>query len=69
MNTAIISSKFQMAFPKSIREPMGLYSGQSVRLIPHGRIIEIVPIEPMENLAGILKGMDTRIVREKDREL
>lgn len=67
MSVATISSKYQMAIPKSIRDLVGLQVGQKVRIIPHGKSFEVVPVEPMINLQGLLKGMNPDFEREEDR--
>lgn len=67
MNTVIVSSKFQVVIPKDIRENIGLKAGTSLEIINYGKRIELIPIQPMKNLKGIFKGIDTKIEREEDR--
>lgn len=67
MSTATISSKFQIVIPKEIRETMHLKTGMKIAMIPYGDRIEFIPLRPLQELKGFLKGMDTTIEREKDR--
>jgi len=67
MNTVTVSSKYQVVIPKEIRDKVGLKSGTVLEVITYGNRIEFIPIQPMKNLKGIFKGMDTDIEREDDR--
>lgn len=69
MTTATISPKFQVVIPKEIRESMKLSAGMKVEFIPYDGRIELIPLRPIEELEGYLKGIDTTIIREKDRIL
>lgn len=67
MDTVTISPKFQVVLPRSVREPMGLKPGGKMRVIRLGDRIELVPARRASELRGALKGMDTTIVRDRDR--
>ncbi len=67
MSTVTLSSKFQIVIPISIRKTMKLNSGIKIEIIPYENRIELIPLEPISNLRGALKGMSTSIIREKDR--
>ncbi|MDE0155999.1 MAG: AbrB/MazE/SpoVT family DNA-binding domain-containing protein [Gammaproteobacteria bacterium] len=67
MTTVTVSPKYQVVIPKEIREASGIVSGQKVQLISYRNRIQLIPIEPMENLRGFLKGIDTNVERDKDR--
>lgn len=67
MTTVTVSSKYQVVIPKDIRESMGIVSGQKVQILSFRNRIELIPLRPMSDLRGSLKGIDTRVVREKDR--
>ena len=68
MESATVSTKFQVVIPKKVREALGIKPGQKVQVIPYEGRIEIIPLEPMKNSRGFLIGIDTRIEREEDRE-
>jgi AbrB family looped-hinge helix DNA binding protein len=67
MGTVTISPKFQVVIPKAIREELSLSPGQKVQAIVYGERIELIPLRPMEEMRGFLKGIDTTIQREADR--
>ncbi|MFP3042558.1 AbrB/MazE/SpoVT family DNA-binding domain-containing protein [Treponema primitia] len=67
MNTVTLSSKFQVVIPKAIRESIGLKAGTSFEIISYGGKIEMIPLQPIEQLEGIFKGIDTVIERDNDR--
>jgi AbrB family looped-hinge helix DNA binding protein len=67
MGTITISPKFQVVIPKAIREELGLLPGQKVQAIAYGERIELIPIRPIREMRGFLKGIDTAVDRESDR--
>ncbi len=67
MATVTISPKFQVVIPKDCRDSLGLKPGQKVEAIAYGGRIQLVPVEPLEELRGFLAGIDTRVEREDDR--
>jgi AbrB family looped-hinge helix DNA binding protein len=67
METVTLSPKFQVVIPKRIRESLGLTSGQKIQVIAHGERIELIPLRPLREMRGFLKGIDTNVVRESDR--
>ena len=67
MRTVTVSPNFQIVIPKEIREQLGLTPGQKVHAIVYEGRIELVPVRPIKQLRGFLKGIDTRVEREADR--
>ena len=67
MTSVTVSPKYQIVIPKEIRESMGIVSGQKVQIMSYQGRIEVVPLKPMEEMRGFLKGIDTTVLREKDR--
>ncbi|HNO74728.1 MAG TPA: AbrB/MazE/SpoVT family DNA-binding domain-containing protein [Nitrosomonas mobilis] len=67
MTTVTVSPKYQIVIPKEIRESMGIVSGQKVQITSYQGRIEVVPLKPMGEMRGFLKGIDTTVPREKDR--
>jgi len=67
MATVTISPKFQVVIPKDIRERMKLKPGQKVTVFLFENRIELVPVRPIREMRGFLKGIDTTVPREKDR--
>ncbi|MBU1151797.1 AbrB/MazE/SpoVT family DNA-binding domain-containing protein [Patescibacteria group bacterium] len=67
MTTITISPKFQIVIPKEIRDNMSLNSGMKLEIVPYKNRIELIPLKSIKSLRGSLKGIDTTIMREKDR--
>jgi len=67
MTTVTVSPKYQIVIPKDIRESMGIVSGQKVQMMSYQGRIEMIPLKPMQEMKGFLKGIDTTVVREEDR--
>ncbi len=67
METVTISPKFQVVIPKGIRERLNLRPGQKIQAIVYEDRIELVPVRPIQQMRGFLKGIDTTVPREGDR--
>ena len=67
MTAVTVSPKFQVVIPKEIRESMGIVSGQKIQMLIYGDRIELVPVKPMKELKGFLKGIDSIVKRDVDR--
>lgn len=66
MQTVTISPKYQIAIPKQIREKHHIKPGERLILMSIGDRIEMVPERKIEDLKGVLAGMDTDPGREKE---
>jgi AbrB family looped-hinge helix DNA binding protein len=67
MTAVKVSPKFQVVIPKDAREQLGLKAGQELQVLVYEGRIELIPVEPLENLRGFLKGIDTTVERDPDR--
>lgn len=67
MNTVTISSKYQVVIPKKIRAHLDLKPGQKVQVISYKGRVELIPQQPLEQMQGFLKGIETTVDRDKDR--
>ncbi len=67
MGTVTISPKFQVVIPKAIRQKLGLSPGQKIQAIVYDDRIELIPLRPIKEMRGFLKGIDTTVKREADR--
>ena len=69
MQTATISSKYQILVPKKIREQLHIKPGQQFIFVVKGDCLELIPKKEIKELRGILAGANTRHIRDrKDRE-
>lgn len=67
MGTVTISPKYQVVIPRLIREKLSLSPGQKIQAIAYGNRIELIPLRPIKEMRGFLKGIDTKVEREADR--
>ncbi|MBZ5551734.1 MAG: AbrB/MazE/SpoVT family DNA-binding domain-containing protein [Acidobacteriia bacterium] len=67
MGTVTISPKFQVVIPRLIREQLSLSPGQKIQAIAYGNRIELIPLRPIKEMRGFLKGIDAKVEREADR--
>jgi AbrB family looped-hinge helix DNA binding protein len=67
METVTVSPKYQVVIPSTVRKSLGIRPGQKVQVILYDNRIEVIPIRPVEETRGFLKGIDTTIEREPDR--
>lgn len=67
MTAVTVSPKYQVVIPKEVRESMGIYSGQKIKVFIYQNRIELIPLKPMKKMKGFLKGINTEVSRDKDR--
>jgi AbrB family looped-hinge helix DNA binding protein len=67
MAVVTVSPKFQVVIPQAIRQALGLEPGQKVQALQYLDRIEFIPVRPLKGMRGFLKGIDTRVPRDRDR--
>lgn len=67
MAVVTVSPKFQVVIPQRIREALGLKPGQKVEALQYMDRIEFIPVRPLKAMRGFLKGIDTSVIRDRDR--
>jgi len=67
MKTVTISPKYQVVIPRDVRETLSIKPGEKMQVINYANRIELVPVKKIKAMRGFLKGIDTTVVREKDR--
>ncbi len=67
METVTVSPKYQVVIPSQVRKVLGVEPGQKIQVLLYDNRIEMIPIRPVEQARGFLKGIDTSIDREDDR--
>ena len=66
MDTVTLSPKFQIVIPKRVRERIGLRPGEKLQVISFDDRIELIPVRPMSEMKGFLKGLDPTFKRDKE---
>jgi AbrB family looped-hinge helix DNA binding protein len=67
MQTVIVSPKYQIVIPKTVRKALNLRPGQRLQVVEHEGRIEFIPERNLEELRGFLKGINTEFKRDGDR--
>jgi AbrB family looped-hinge helix DNA binding protein len=67
MQSVILSPKYQVVIPKTVRKTLNLRPGQKMRVMEYAGRIELIPERDIKELRGFLKGINTKFNREKDR--
>ncbi len=67
MDTATVSPKYQVVIPARVRRALGIRPGQKVQVIPYNGRIELIPLKPIQQARGFLKGINSVVEREPNR--
>ncbi len=67
MEVVTVSPKYQVVIPKRVRNALKIMPGQKVRVVMYENRIQMIPILPMREIRGFVKGIDTTVERESDR--
>lgn len=67
MDTVLVSQKYQVVIPRSIREALGIEPGQRLQAFLYGDRVELIPVRPLAQARGFLSGLDSHVEREGDR--
>ena len=65
MDSATVSSKYSIVIPKNVRERIALKPGQEVFIMEKDGVIHLIPLKPIQEMKGSLKGLDTSHIREE----
>lgn len=65
MEAVTISSKYQVVIPREVREQFNLKPGQKLMFIPYNGTLRVVVIPPIKQARGMLKGINTKNIREE----
>lgn len=68
-DTITISSRYQIVIPKSVREQARWKPGDKLVPLVKGRQVTLVPLRPLKELRGFIKGAKIGEVREHEDRL
>jgi AbrB family looped-hinge helix DNA binding protein len=72
MTAVTVSSKYQIAIPKEIRNLLGIKSGNRLQIIPEEQGFRLVKEPQIDEIKGLLRGIpvvDSAIRDERDRKV
>ena len=67
MTTVTVSTKYQVVIPEDVRKSMGVRPGEKFQVVNYDGRVQLIPLRKMRDMKGLLRGMDTSVVREVDR--
>ena len=68
MENVRVSKKYQVVIPEKLRSEAGIKPGDKMVAIVKNGILQYVPVRPLRATKGIIKGLDTKHLRdERDR--
>ena len=67
MTTVTVSTKYQVVIPEDVRKSMGVRPGEKFQVVNYDGRVQLIPMRKMRDMKGLLRGMDTSVVREADR--
>lgn len=68
MNSVTVSPKYQVVIPLAIREKIGVKPGQKMQVIAFDNKVILIPVRPIREARGSLKGINTDVQREEEDE-
>lgn len=68
MAIVTVSSEQELIIPKEVLAQLRIGPGQRFTVIPRGDQLILVPVRPIEEARGSLRGMDTDGIREEEDE-
>ena len=68
MEYVTVSTKYQVVIPLKIRKLLGVKVGQKMHVIAYDNRVVLIPVRPIQEARGSLKGMNTDGLREDDDE-
>jgi len=66
MDAVTISPKYQIVIPLKVREKMRVKPGQKMHVIAYDNMVVFIPVRPIQQARGSLKGIDTSIERDEE---
>ncbi len=68
MESVKVSKKYQVVIPQKLRLEAGIKPGDTMVAIVKNGILQYVPVHSLKETKGMIKGLDTRRLRdERDR--
>ena len=69
MQEVTVSTKFQVVIPKTIRKYLNIQPGQKMQVIAYNDRVVFVPVKPIQEARGSLKGIHTDVPRDEEERV
>ena len=67
MTIVTVSARYQVVIPRDVRERLKLQPGQKMEALPFSGRVELIPLGPIEDARGFVRGIDCSVPRDEDR--
>ena len=65
MEAVKVSKKYKVVIPEKLREEAGIHAGDRMVAILKNGILLYVPVRPLRESKGMIRGLDTRNFRDE----
>ena len=66
MDAVTVSPKYQVVIPLKVRELMRVKPGQKMHVIAYDNMVVFIPVRPIKEARGSLKGINTNVERDEE---
>ncbi|MBN2547819.1 MAG: AbrB/MazE/SpoVT family DNA-binding domain-containing protein [Anaerolineales bacterium] len=66
MNSVTISTKYQVVIPREARKHLRIKPGQKMQVILYDNRVVLIPIRPISEARGSLRGLNTDVQRDEE---
>ena len=66
MDAVTVSPKYQVVIPQKVREQMHVKPGQKMHVIAYDNMVVFIPVRPIKEARGSLKGINTDVERDEE---
>jgi len=67
MEIVTVSPKYQVVIPRTVRDSVGISPGQKMHVFFYRHGIQLIPLTPVHEARGFLKGMNIATEQEQKR--
>ncbi len=60
-----VSDDYEITLPKDVCDDLGITPGMKLQVMVKHRTIRLVPVLPLRELVGFVKGLDTSEIRDE----
>lgn len=67
MQVVTVSPKYQVVIPLAVRTALAIRPGQRLQVLVYQSQVRLVPVRPLRELRGSLRGIGSDVERDEDR--
>ncbi len=66
MDAVTVSPKYQVVIPLKVRQQMRVKPGQKMHVMAYDNMVVFIPVRPIKQARGSLKGIQTNVERDEE---